>query len=192
MKLIVGLGNIGKEYEKTRHNIGFMFLEEIGKKWNIDFKEEKRFNGSLGISFVDKEKTLFLKPSTYMNLSGESVLATANYYDINEEDILVIYDDMDLPVGEFRYKQKGSSGGQKGMGDIIDKLGTNKIPRLKIGIGKGRGSLVGKDYVLSTFSKEEMNLIMEEISENIPGVAIFIKEGILEAMNKMNGKKNEQ
>lgn len=78
------------------------------------------------------------------------------------------------------------------MGDIIDKLGTNKIPRLKIGIGKGRGSLVGKDYVLSTFNKEEMNLIMEEISENIPGVAIFIKEGILEAMNKMNGKKNEQ
>ena len=192
MKLIVGLGNIGKEYEKTKHNIGFMFLDEIQDKWDIDFKEERRFKGSLGISYQEKEKVIFLKPSTYMNLSGEAVLAVANYYDIEEEDILVIYDDMDLPVGESRFKQKGSSGGQKGMGDIIEKLGTNKIPRLKIGIGKGEGHLKGKDYVLSRFSEEEMKIVRDEIRNNIEGLEIFIKEGIYETMNQMNGKKNEK
>ena len=192
MKLIVGLGNIGKEYEKTKHNIGFMFLEELADKWNIDFKEEKRFKGSLGITFIDKEKVFFLKPSTYMNLSGEAVFATASYYDIPEEDILVIYDDMDLPVGESRFKQRGSSGGQKGMGNIIEILGSDRIPRLKIGIGRGKGPLQGKDYVLSTFSEEERKIIEEEIKRNIEGIEIFIKRGIAEAMNQMNGKKDEQ
>lgn len=192
MKLIVGLGNIGKEYENTRHNIGFMLLDELGKEWNIDFKEEKRFKGSLGISFFGKDKVLFLKPSTYMNLSGESVLYIANYYDIGVEDILIVYDDMDLPVGESRYRQKGSSGGQKGMGDIIDKLGTKNIPRLKIGIGKGSEYLKGKDYVLSKFSDEEKNEINKVIKENIEGIELFIKEGIYETMNKMNGKVDDK
>lgn len=192
MKLIVGLGNIGKEYKKTKHNIGFMFLEELAAKWNIDFKEEKRFKGSLGMIFMDKEKVLFLKPSTYMNLSGEAVLSAAGYYDIPKEDILIIYDDMDLPVGESRFKQRGSSGGQKGMGNIIEIFRSDRIPRLKIGIGRVKGSLQGKDYVLSTFSEEERKIIGEEIKRNIEGIEIFIKSGIAETMNQMNGKKDEQ
>lgn len=192
MKLIVGLGNIGKEYKKTKHNIGFMFLEELAAKWNIDFKEEKRFKGSLGIIFMDKEKVLFLKPSTYMNLSGEAVLSAAGYYDIPKEDILIIYDDMDLPVGESRFKQRGSPGGQKGMENIIEMFRSDRIPRLKIGIGRGKGSLQGKDYVLSTFSEEERKIIGEEIKRNIEGIEIFIKSGIAETMNRMNGKKDEQ
>ena len=141
---------------------------------------------------MDKKKVLFLKPSTYMNLSGEAVLSAAGYYDIPKEDILIIYDDMDLLVGESRFKQRGSSGGQKGMGNIIEMFRSDRIPRLKIGIGRGKSSLRGKDYVLNTFSEEERKIIGEEIKRNIEGIEIFIKSGIAETMNRMNGKKDEQ
>ena len=192
MKLIVGLGNIGKEYQATRHNIGFMFLEFLKEDWGLEFKEEKAFKGFVASKVIDGVKTCFLMPTTYMNLSGDSVQALSNYYKIEVEDILVIYDDMDLPIGESRYKKKGSSGGQKGMGDIIQKLGTDKISRLKIGIGKGQGHLRGKDYVLSKFDPEEAILVREEIRKHEEGVRIFIKSGIEKTMNEMNRKKDEQ
>ena len=192
MKLIVGLGNIGKEYQATRHNIGFMFLEYLKEDWNLDFKEEKSFKGHVASKVIDGTKTYFLMPTTYMNLSGEAVQALSSYYKIEVEDILVIYDDMDLPVGESRYKKKGSSGGQNGIGDIIQKLGTDKISRLKIGIGKGRGHLRGKDYVLSKFDNEEAIIIREEIKKQEEGIRIFIKSGIEKTMNEMNRKKDEQ
>lgn len=192
MKLIVGLGNIGKEYQATRHNIGFMFLEYLKEDWNLDFKEEKAFKGHVASQIIDGTKTYFLMPTTYMNLSGEAVQALSSYYKIEVEDILVIYDDMDLPVGESRYKKKGSSGGQNGMGDIIQKLGTDKISRLKIGIGKGRGHLRGKDYVLSKFDNQEATVIREEIKKQEEGIRIFIKSGIEKTMNEMNRKKDEQ
>lgn len=192
MKLIVGLGNIGKEYQETRHNIGFMFLEYLKDDWNLDFKEEKDFKGFVANRIIEGTKTYFLMPTTYMNLSGDAVQALSNYYKIEVEDILVIYDDMDLPVGESRYKKKGSSGGQNGMKDIIQKLGTDKISRLKIGIGKGKGHLRGKDYVLSRFDKEEEVLVKEEIKKHEEGIRIFIKSGIEKTMNEMNRKKDEQ
>jgi len=192
MKLIVGLGNIGKEYQATRHNIGFMFLEFLKEDWGLEFKEEKAFKGFVANKVIDGVKTCFLMPTTYMNLSGEAVQALSNYYKIEVEDILVIYDDMDLPIGESRYKKKGSSGGQKGMGDIIQKLGTDKISRLKIGIGKGQGHLRGKDYVLSKFDPDEALLVREEIRKHEEGVRIFIKSGIEKTMNEMNRKKDEQ
>lgn len=192
MKLIVGLGNIGKEYQATRHNIGFMFLEYLKEDWNLDFKEEKAFKGHVASQIIEGIKTYFLMPTTYMNLSGEAVQALSSYYKIEVEDILVIYDDMDLSVGESRYKKKGSSGGQNGMGDIIQKLGTDKISRLKIGIGKGKGHLRGKDYVLSKFDTEEANIIREEIIKQEEGIRFFIKSGIEKTMNEMNRKKDEQ
>ncbi|MDD2370942.1 MAG: aminoacyl-tRNA hydrolase [Firmicutes bacterium] len=192
MKLIVGLGNIGKEYQQTRHNIGFMFLDYLKDDWGLEFKEEKAFKGYIASKVIDGVKTYFLMPTTYMNLSGESVQVLSSYYKIEIEDILVIYDDMDLPVGESRYKKKGSSGGQKGMGDIIQKLGTDKISRLKVGIGKGQGYLTGKDYVLSKFDSEESIIIREQIKEQEEGVRLFIKSGIEKTMNEMNRKKNEQ
>lgn len=188
MKLIVGLGNIGGEYQDTRHNIGFMMLEHLGKEWNLDFKEEKAFKGRVAKTTILGKKVLFLMPSTYMNASGEAVQSLASYYKVEIEDILVIYDDMDLPVGEVRYKKKGSSGGQKGMGDIMLKMGSNTISRLKIGIGKGQGHLRGKDYVLSTFDQEERVLVEEAIKAHTEGVKLFIKEGIEKTMNEMNGK----
>ena len=192
MKLIVGLGNIGKEYQETRHNIGFMFLEHLKEDWNLDFKEEKAFKGFVANKIIEGTKTYFLMPTTYMNLSGDAVQALSNYYKIEVEDILVIYDDMDLPVGESRYKKKGSSGGQNGMKDIILKLGTDKISRLKIGIGKGKGHLRGKDYVLSRFDTEEELLVKEEIKKHEEGIRIFIRSGIEKTMNEMNRKKDEQ
>ncbi len=192
MKLIVGLGNIGKEYEATRHNIGFMFLEYLKDNWDFEFKEEKSFKGYVASKVVNGVKAYFLKPTTYMNLSGDAVQALASYYKIEVEDILVIYDDMDLPVGESRYKKKGTSGGQKGMGDIILKLGTDKIARLKIGIGKGQGYLKGKDYVLSKFDSEESVTIKEKIKEQEEGIRLFLKYDIEKTMNKMNSKKKEQ
>ncbi len=192
MKLIVGLGNIGKEYQRTRHNIGFMFLEYLKEDWNLEFKEEKTFKGFVASNVIDGVKTYFLMPTTYMNLSGESVQALASYYKIEIENILIIYDDMDLPVGESRYKKKGSSGGQNGMADIIQKLGTDKINRLKVGIGKGQGYLKGKDYVLSKFDSEESIIIKEQIKVQEEGVRLFIKSDIEKTMNEMNRKKNEQ
>lgn len=192
MKLIVGLGNIGKEYEATRHNIGFMLLDYLKDDWNLEFKEEKAFKGYVASKVIDGVKTYFLKPTTYMNLSGDAVQTLASYYKIEVEDILVIYDDMDLPVGESRYKKKGSSGGQNGMGDIILKLGTDKIARLKIGIGKGQGYLKGKDYVLSKFDAEEAVIVKEQIKEQEEGVRFFIKTDIEKTMNEMNSKKKEQ
>lgn len=192
MKLIVGLGNIGKEYQETRHNIGFMFLEHLKKDWNLDFKEEKAFKGFVASKIIEGKKTYFLMPATYMNLSGDAVQSLCNYYKIEVEDILVIYDDMDLPVGESRYKKKGSSGGQNGMKDIILKLGTDKISRLKIGIGKGKGHLRGKDYVLSRFDNDEELLVKEEIKKHEEGIRLFIRYGIEKTMNEMNRKKDEQ
>ena len=154
MKLIVGLGNIGKEYEKTRHNIGFMFLEEIGKKWNIDFKEEKRFKGSLGISFVDKEKTLFLKPSTYMNLSGEAVMQAINFYKPDHDKIFVIYDDIDIPTSKVRVRPSGSAGTHNGMKSVIACLGTQNFPRVRIGTGPVPEHRELVEYVLSGIPKD--------------------------------------
>ena len=128
MKLIVGLGNIGREYANTRHNIGFMMLNALSEAWDFSFKEEIKFKGDLGVAQIGGEKVFFLKPRTYMNLSGEATAKVANYYSITEENILVVYDDMDLAIGESRFKKKGSSGGQKGMGNIIECLGTKEIP----------------------------------------------------------------
>ena len=188
MKLIVGLGNIGKEYVNTRHNIGFMMLDALSDAWDFSFKEESKFKGALGVAQISGEKVFFLKPSTYMNLSGEATVKVANYYNITEENILVIYDDMDLDIGERRFKKKGSSGGQKGMGNIIECFETKEIPRLKIGIGKRPPEWNGKDYVLSNFSKEEQKAVNEVIKASIDGVLFFIKEGIEKTMNEKNGK----
>ena len=188
MKLIVGLGNPGKPYEGTRHNIGFMMLDMLKERLDFSFGISEKFRGEVGEIYVAGEKVFFLKPRTYMNLSGEAVRALVEYYGIEARDILVVYDDMALPVGAFRYKKKGSAGGQKGMKNIMELLGTKEIPRLKIGIGERPEGWGGKDYVLSTFSKEERKRIDDTLIENIQGVELFIGDGIEEVMNEMNGK----
>lgn len=137
MKIIVGLGNPGKEYEKTRHNAGFLVLDDVSKALGITIKT-KKFKALIGEGFVRTEKVILVKPQTFMNLSGESVRAVMNYYNADIEDLLIISDDMDLAVGNIRLRIKGSSGGQKGIKSIIDALQTQEFLRLKVGIGKSQ------------------------------------------------------
>lgn len=158
MKLIVGLGNPGKEYENTRHNIGFRYLDLFVKENNLgNFKE--KFNALYLKTTYNNTDVLFLKPLSYMNLSGEVVLKFVNYYKIKIEDILVIHDDLDIPLGKFKLKENGRSGGHNGIQNIIDNLKDNNFKRLKIGISKNK-EIDTKDYVLGHFSKEENEILL--------------------------------
>ena len=154
MKLIVGLGNPGRKYKGTRHNVGFMFLDEIASKLKIKFKLDAAKKCEIIDTIIDGEKYILIKPQTYMNLSGEAVKIVSNFYKINTDDILVIHDDMDLDVGHLRIRKSGSSAGHKGLQNIIDLLETNEIARVKVGISKPVGELV-INYVLESFLKEE-------------------------------------
>ena len=151
MKLVVGLGNPEKKYEFTRHNCGFRAIDYYASKNNLSFKS--KFNGHYAETIVNNTKLILLKPQTYMNLSGESVIKFVNYYNINIEDILVIYDDVDFEVGKFKLRRGGSSGGHNGINNIIDLLKTQNISRLRMGISKNNIPLM--DYVLGKFSSEE-------------------------------------
>lgn len=154
MKLIVGLGNPGKEYENTRHNSGFKVLDAIAKECNVDITQ-KKFKALIANTRIGSESVLLMKPQTYMNLSGEAVIQAVNFYHLDPSDILVIYDDLDLPVGKIRLRQKGSAGGQNGMKNIIAHLHTNEFDRIRVGIGKDpRVPVV--DWVLGKIRKEEL------------------------------------
>lgn len=163
MKLIVGLGNPGKEYEKTRHNIGFMVLDEIAKNFDEDFSKSK-FGGLYFIRMVGKEKIIFLKPQKYMNLSGEVVQEFVSYFNISKDNILVICDDLDLPLGKLRLRKKGSSGGHNGLKNIELHLNTNEFKRLKFGISNNK-FIDTKDYVLGKFTNEEETILTERIKQ---------------------------
>lgn len=164
MKLIVGLGNPGRKYKNTRHNAGFMFVDKIAEDVNVKFSLDASKKCEIAEAIIGNEKALIIKPQTYMNLSGEAVLAVAKYYKIENKDILVFHDDMDLDVGHIRIRQTGSSAGHKGMQNIMDLFETNNIARVRIGISKPIGELV-IDYVLGTFSKEDkisLDILMDK------------------------------
>ena len=156
MKLVVGLGNPGDKYAKTRHNIGFEVINKLQKDLNI-IGEKDKFQGLLSEKNIDGEKVLFLKPQTFMNLSGNSIAAVVNFYKIDaKNDMIVIYDDMDLPVGKLRVKEKGSSGGHNGIKSIISHLG-DEFLRIKCGIGKSKDDTI--DFVLGQFDKSEQKVV---------------------------------
>lgn len=156
MKLVVGLGNPGDKYAKTRHNIGFEVINKLQKDLNI-IGEKDKFQGLLSEKNIDGEKVLFLKPQTFMNLSGNSIAAVVNFYKIDaKNDMIVIYDDMDLPVGKLRVKEKGSSGGHNGIKSIISHLG-DEFLRIKCGIGKSKDDTI--DFVLGQFDKSEQETV---------------------------------
>ncbi|MEJ6465368.1 aminoacyl-tRNA hydrolase [Fusobacterium ulcerans] len=156
MKLVVGLGNPGDKYAKTRHNIGFEVINKLQKDLNI-IGEKDKFQGLLSEKNIDGEKVLFLKPQTFMNLSGNSIAAVINFYKIDaKNDMIVIYDDMDLPVGKLRVKEKGSSGGHNGIKSIISHLG-DEFLRIKCGIGKSKDDTI--DFVLGQFDKSEQEIV---------------------------------
>lgn len=170
MKLIVGLGNPGKEYENTKHNVGFLFLEYLEKKHNFKITT-KKFNSLITEVYLNNNKIIIAKPQTYMNLSGQTVAKIREYYKIENKDIIVIFDDLDIPFGEIRYKEKGSGGTHNGMKNIVQCLNTKDFPRIKIGIGgikPERQDL--KDFVLSNFTsrqKEELETQFEKAYEKL-------------------------
>lgn len=167
MKLVVGLGNPGKEYEKTRHNIGFNVLNLYLKKHSINLDKEK-FNGKYAKTNINSEEVIFLEPQTYMNASGDCVRKVVDFYKIKYEDILIIQDDLDMEIGKIKLKEKSSSGGHNGIKDIEEKLGTNDIKRLKIGISNNK-MMDTKDYVLGKFNKDDQEILEKsyEICLNI-------------------------
>lgn len=183
MFLIVGLGNPGKEYENTRHNIGFDAIDSIANKYNIEVSKSK-FKGVYGDGFIGGEKVILLKPTTYMNLSGESVREVLDFYKLTEEDILVIYDDISLEVGRLRIREKGSAGGHNGIKSIIAHLGTDVFSRIKIGVGQPKGDLV--NHVLGKFPSEDRTCLNEVLDVVVSASEVVIKDGTKEAMNKFN------
>jgi PTH1 family peptidyl-tRNA hydrolase len=186
MKLIVGLGNIGKEYENTRHNIGFMMIDKLLNYYNIT-QEKHKFGGCYFEFLYNGEKVIFLKPEKYMNLSGEVVGPFVNFYKINIDDILIISDDLDMPVGKIKIKYKGSSGGHNGLKNITLHLGTEEYKRLKIGIANDK-NMETKDYVLGKFTKEEKE-ILNSIVENMPNIfEDYMNLSFDNFMNKYNKK----
>lgn len=189
MKLIAGLGNPGREYEKTRHNSGYMALSKLADEVGASVTSQK-FNALIATTMISGEKVLLMEPLTFMNLSGNAVRAAADYYHIEPEDILIIHDDMDLPVGSVRIRSKGSSGGQKGMKHIISCMGTDEIARIRIGVGhnaRGEHEAV-PDWVLSPIPKEEK----EAFDQAIEVAAAAAKAWVSEPMNKVMSDYNRK
>ena len=185
MKLIVGLGNPGNIYAKNRHNVGFQCLDILAAKHNISF-EKKSMNAHWGKGTIAGQEVILAKPQTFMNLSGKSVGEMVRFYKLDpKQDVLIVCDDLDLPVGKMRFRPNGSSGGQNGLKNIIDLLGTPEVQRLRVGIGRpGRG--VARDHVLNNFSPDEQVVIDEVYKRVVEGIESWLTEGIIKAMNKFN------
>lgn len=188
MFLIAGLGNPGKEYENTRHNAGFMVLDALADKLGADISEKKH-KGLCGKAVIGGEKVILLKPQTFMNSSGESIRAAADYYKIEPEDILVVYDDISLAPGQLRVRAKGSAGGHNGIKSIIAHLGTQEFPRIRVGVGEKPARMDLADYVLGHFSSEERKIMEDAVKEAAEAACEVVSDGIDQAMNHHNMKK---
>ncbi len=190
MFLIAGLGNPGTEYAATRHNIGFDMITYLSDKYDIPMRGKEN-RAVVGRGFIEGQKVLLAMPQTYMNNSGESIRALADFYKLKQEEILVVYDDISLPVGQIRVRPKGSAGGHNGIKSIISHLGTQVFPRIKIGVGaKPEGGDLVK-HVLGRFSREEDGMIREVFALADEAVRAVLTEGTDSAMNLVNGRKCE-
>lgn len=174
MRIIVGLGNPGKKYEKTRHNTGFLVIDSLLKKINVELDEEM-FDAFYTVYRHSREKIIIVKPQTYMNNSGEAVSKLMKYFKIKVEDLVVVHDDLDLPVGKIRLRMKGSSGGQRGMGNIIDLLNTENIKRIRVGISNNK-KIDTVDYVLGKVSKEDKKAFEESIEKAADALMYYLDE----------------
>lgn len=181
--LIVGLGNPGPQYARTRHNVGFDVIQVLAAKHKIRLDVHKH-KAQYGLGTLDGLNVVLAKPLTFMNLSGQAVAAIARQYGIKPERILVVADDLDLPVGKAKMKPKGSSGGHKGHKSIIESLGTEEYPRIKIGIGKGGDTTI--DHVLSRFTPDERQAIEDAIRTSVTGCEVFVAQGLERALNTVN------
>ena len=187
MKVVVGLGNPGKEYERDRHNIGFMVVDAFARKHGFEFRRRK-FRSALAEGRFGSGKLLLSKPLTFMNLSGEAVAPLAAFYKLPSESLLVVADDLDIPLGEIRLRPKGGSGGHNGLKSIIEHLGTREFPRLRIGIGRPPAGVDPADYVLQPFSPEEVPVVDLVVERAVEAIETWILRGIETAMNEFNRK----
>ncbi|MBW4583229.1 MAG: aminoacyl-tRNA hydrolase [Tildeniella nuda ZEHNDER 1965/U140] len=190
-QLIVGLGNPGAKYDRTRHNIGFEAVDMLAKVWRLHLSENRKFQGIFGEGVAAGQvKVRLLKPTTYMNNSGQAIRAVTDWYKLPPESVLVIYDDMDLPVGKLRLRLSGSAGGQNGMKSAIAHLGTQTFPRLRVGIGSAKearqGDAIG--HVLGRFSPQEAEVIAEVLHLVVGAVEVSLKQGIDKAMSLYNSR----
>jgi len=186
MKLVVGLGNPGRKYEETRHNVGFRVVAELARRMNAPQAREK-FDAKYSEVQMAGERVLLLCPQTFMNRSGASVLATRDFYKLENEDILIVCDDLSLPLGRLRFRPKGSAGGQKGLNDVIQRLGGQDVPRLRIGIDPPPENWDVADFVLSKFRQDELKTIDVAIQVAADAVETWSRAGVDVCMNQYNG-----
>jgi peptidyl-tRNA hydrolase, PTH1 family len=184
--LIIGLGNPGREYRETRHNVGFMLLDRLTIKLNARFTRLQS-KALVASAIYQDRKIILAKPQTFMNLSGQSVQGLIHFYKLPLENLLIAHDDLDLPVGTIRIRPDGSSAGQKGMASTIERLGTNEFPRLRLGIGRPPGRMLAPDYVLQDFSNADLTIISETLNRAVEAALAWVTEGLDAAMNKYNG-----
>ena len=184
-KLIVGLGNPGREYTKTRHNVGFMSVDRLAERWSLRFGRQ-RGRAEIAEGDVSGQRVILAKPQTFMNNSGDSVRALLKLSNLSPTDLLVIADDLDLPFGRLRLRDSGSSGGQRGIQSIINQLGTNQLVRLRVGIGRPPLGVDPVDYVLTPFTASERSALPEILDRLALGVEAYLSEGVARAMNLVN------
>lgn len=184
--LIVGLGNPGLQYEKTRHNAGFMVIDALAEKYGVGFPKRK-YDALIGECKIGDNRIMLVKPQTFMNLSGKAVTAICSFYKIPYDKVIVMFDDVSLDVGKIRVRRKGSDGGHNGIKDIIQLSGTSDIPRIKIGVGKKPNAEYDlKDWVLGKFSKEDLDNFQKATEIGVKAAEEIIKRGIDSAMNRYN------
>jgi PTH1 family peptidyl-tRNA hydrolase len=184
--LITGLGNPGREYRGNRHNIGFMMLDHLADQLGVKLSRLQS-KALVGSANLDGRRVILAKPQTFMNLSGDAVGALVRFYKVPLEHLLVAHDDLDLPLGTLRMRPGGGSAGQKGLGSIIQKLGTQDFPRLRLGIGRPPGRMDAADYVLQDFSPAERDMLEAGLSRACAAAQVFVREGLEAAMNQYNG-----
>jgi peptidyl-tRNA hydrolase, PTH1 family len=190
-QLIVGLGNPGPKYDRTRHNIGFDVVDALARAWKIGLSENRKFQGLFGEGLAGNTKMRLLKPQTFMNNSGQSIRAVTDWYKILPESVLLVYDDMDLPVGKLRLRLSGSAGGHNGMKSTIAHLGTQTFPRLRLGIGSAKDAVVDRDtigHVLGHFSQKESVVMAEVVQIAVSAIEYSLKQGVEKSMSLYNSR----
>lgn len=187
MYIIAGLGNPGKEYEKTRHNMGFMVLDALADKYNIDVTDKKH-KGLIGKGIIEGEKVILVKPETFMNLSGDCLREVMEYYHETPDHVIVVYDDICLGVGKLRVRPKGSAGGHNGIKSIIANFKTEEFPRVRVGVGDKPAKMDLANHVLGRFSKEDQEILSDRIPVAVDAVVCVLTSGCDVAMNKYNVK----
>ena len=183
MKLIVGLGNPGNKYELTRHNTGFMVMDRIASKCGVSI-DQKKFKALIAVTTIKGEKVILMKPQTFMNLSGEAVQAACHFYQISPKDILVIYDDLDMPCGKLRLREKGSAGGHNGIKSIIQHMSTQEFCRIRVGIDKSSYDTI--DYVMGKFTAEQKPLMDKSLDKAAEAAVEFVSKRFSDIMNTYN------